>query len=445
MEVVAEWQLTPSHTLDAVCSKSEQSWEVWRRRPLTYRVACVRQLASVLLHNQDAFARLISTEMGKPITEARAEIQKCALLCSFYADEADEFIKPTVVEELDYKGYVRRDPLGVLLAVMPWNFPFWQVFRCAIPAICAGNVVMLKPAPNVIGCAYAILSAFNEAGFDSDVFSVVVVDVDDVEKLIAHNAVRGVAFTGSTVAGSAIARLAGSYRKKSVLELGGNNAFVVLSDSDVSVAANDACVSRFLNAGQSCIATKRVILSRSIAEEFMGVFCERVGSLVVGNPLHDETILGPMARLDLAHILHSQQKESVRMGAKVVIGGIHSGTHYQPTVVTNVLPGMPAFDEETFGPLCAVTVALNDDEAVNLAQRTKYGLGVSIYTKDQERAERIAEEMNDGAVFINAYVKSDPRYPFGGTRDSGYGRELGAEGLLEFVNHKTVIIKEQPA
>jgi len=383
----------------------------------------------------------MTREMGKPITAAEGEAEKCAWVCDFYSKNAERFLSPEDAETDAAHSFVRYDPIGPVLAVMPWNFPFWQVFRFAAPALMAGNVGLLKHASNVPGCALAIESVFTKAGFPMGAFQTLLVGSKVVEGIIRHPAVRAVTLTGSDPAGRAVASQAGAALKKTVLELGGSDPFIVLADADAEAVASKAAVARTINNGQSCIAAKRFIVEDAVADRFEAAFVKAMAALKVGDPSEKDTDVGPLARRDLMDDLQSQVDRSVRAGAKLALGGKPlegTGYFYPPTVLTHVEPGMAAFEEETFGPVASVTRAKNTDHALALANASDFGLGASLWTGDPARGEALAAEVEAGAVFVNGIVKSDPRLPFGGVKLSGYGRELSAFGIREFVNIKTV-------
>jgi succinate-semialdehyde dehydrogenase/glutarate-semialdehyde dehydrogenase len=384
---------------------------------------------------------MITLEMGKPISEAKAEILKCAWVCDYYADHASEFLAPESFETDATKSFVRHDPIGAVFAIMPWNFPFWQVFRFAAPTLIAGNSALLKHAPNVFGCAVFMEEVFIKAGVSEGVFQNLIVHHDETEKIIAHPTVQAVTLTGSERAGSAVAAIAGKYIKKTVLELGGTNAFIVWEDADIDQAVKTAITARMLNCGQSCIAAKRFILMEPIYDTFVAKFIAGVRALKSGNPMDEETQVGPLARKDLADQLNKQVTDSIKLGAKLLLGGTQNNCYHEPTVLGDVKPGMPAFDQESFGPLAAMIKATDIEHAFALSEQSEYGLGVTVCTKDIEKALSYADWVSDGAYFINELVKSDPRLPFGGTKKSGYGRELSKDGILEFVNRKTVYVK----
>lgn len=423
---------------------AEDAFAAWRRVPIGERSTRLCQLAEVLRHEAPRLARLITEEMGKPIVAAEAEIEKCAVTCDYYGDKATAFLASQTVETDAAKSYVRYDPLGPILAVMPWNFPFWQFFRFAAPAVVAGNVAVLKHASNVPGTALAIPELFEEAGFPSGVMTTLLVPSSRTAELIAHPAIRAVTLTGSDRAGMAVASAAGRHLKKTVLELGGSDPFLVLDDADVTEVAKRAAAARTINSGQSCIAAKRFIVEPAIAEPFVEAFTAAVERLRVGDPMDRATEVGPLARADLLDVLHDQVARSRDAGATLRTGGgrlSRKGYFFAPTVLDHVVPGMPAFDEETFGPVAAVVRATDRDQAIALANRSRFGLGASIHTRDSARAEQLAAEIEAGCVFVNELVRSDPRLPFGGVKDSGYGRELAEAGIREFVNTKTVWIQ----
>ncbi len=422
-------------------ARAEAAFRAWSARPVIERAAALREVARVLRAGAHEHARLMTTEMGKTLAAAEAEVEKCALTCDWFAAHAPALLEPESVATEARESRVRFDPLGVVLAVMPWNFPFWQVFRCAAPALAAGNAVLLKHASNVPGCALAIERVFDEAGLPPGVFGTLLVPARAVAAIVAHPAVRAVSLTGSEAAGRQLAALAGAALKKTVLELGGSDAFIVLADADIEHAAAQAAAARCVNNGESCIAAKRFLVEEAIAPRFEAALVERMAALRVGDPLEPATQVGPLARADLLEELESQVERSVRAGAALALGGRRlqrPGFYFPPTVLTRVEPGMPAFDEETFGPVAAVTRARDAERAVELANLSRYGLGASVWTAEAARGRALAARLEAGSVFVNEMVKSDPRVPFGGVKASGYGRELAAFGLREFVNVKTV-------
>ena len=413
----------------------------WRALSLARRAEVLRAVAERLDACREECARLMVREMGKPIATARAEIEKCAWVCRHYAEHAERYLAPRMVDTDASKSYVRFDPLGAVLAIMPWNFPFWQVFRFAAPALMAGNVGLLKHASNVTGCALAIEDVFRKAGLPDGGFQTLLVPSGAVAAIIADDRIRAVTLTGSDAAGSAVAAQAGKHVKKTVLELGGSDPFVVLADADVANAAHVGATARMQNSGQSCIAAKRFIVHRDVIRTFTERFAARVAAMRVGDPMDAATEIGPLARADLRDDLHDQVRRTVRQGARVVLGGEPldgAGFFYAPTVLDGVRPEHAAGGEETFGPVAAILTAASDEEAIALANASAYGLGASLWTGDLAHGERLAAAIDAGSVFINGMVKSDPRLPFGGVKRSGYGRELGAFGILEFVNVKTV-------
>lgn len=430
-----------SDELDEALNRSSEAFKTWHNKPISYRTGLIKKAGQVLRDNLEEYAQMITSEMGKPISESRAEVNKCAWVCDYYAENAETFLSPEVIKTDASQSFVRHDPIGAVFAIMPWNFPFWQVFRFAAPTLTAGNTGLLKHAPNVFGCAVKIEEVFTRAGFPEGVFQNLIVHHDQTEKIIAHDAVKAITLTGSEMAGSAVAQIAGKYIKKSLLELGGNNSFIVLEDADIDLAVKTAVSARMLNCGQSCIAAKRFILIGSIHDEFVSKFTDAVKNLKTGDTKDGATQVGPLARKDLADQLNRQVKESVSQGAKLLVGGKQDNCFHEPTILGNVKPGMTAFDEETFGPLAAIIKVKDVDEAFALSEQSKFGLGVSVFTKDTAKAVEYASRVSDGAFFINELVKSDPRLPFGGTKRSGYGRELAKDGMMEFVNKKVVYVK----
>jgi succinate-semialdehyde dehydrogenase/glutarate-semialdehyde dehydrogenase len=441
-EFIAEY---PEHTTEQIEKKildAQKAFESWRKLPMPERARLMKSLATTLFQEKGGLARLMTLEVGKPITAGESEVEKCAACCEYFAENAGRFLAARAIASDAEESFVRFDPLGVILAIMPWNFPFWQVFRFAAPSLMAGNVGLLKHAPNVPGCSLAIERLFAEAGFPSGVFSALLVsDNARAQKLVEHPVVRAVTLTGSERAGAAVASSAGKFLKKSVMELGGSDPFIVLGDADIEAAAAAAASSRCINSGQSCIAAKRFIVAEKIADAFEGAMIAAMQKMKIGDPMLRETEIGPLAREDLLVALHEQVIRSARQGAVVRMGGRRMprrGFFYEPTVLTGVSPGMAVFEEETFGPVAAIVRAKDAEDAVNLANQSKYGLGASIWTKDKNLARELARQIEAGCVFINGVVKSDPRSPFGGIKNSGWGRELSEFGILEFVNVKTV-------
>ncbi|MFP4672797.1 MAG: NAD-dependent succinate-semialdehyde dehydrogenase, partial [Desulfohalobiaceae bacterium] len=423
---------------------SQQAFERWKRSSFAKRSELMNTIAGLLKKNSPEFARLISLEMGKPITAAQAEIEKCAWVCEYYADNAAGFLQDEPMQSGCGKSFVTYNPLGPLLAVMPWNFPFWQVFRFAAPALMAGNTVLLKHASNVPGCALQIEDLFLEAGFPKHVFSTLLIPSSLVDELLQLPQVKGVTLTGSGPAGAKVASQAGSMLKKSVLELGGSDPYLILEDADLEHAARSCAVSRLQNSGQSCIAAKRFIVLQDVLQEFTELFLQQMQKVHYSDPLDPNCTLGPLARGDLRQELMEQVQRSLDQGARLELGG-HlpegPGFWYPPTVLSHVRPGMAAFEEELFGPVAAIIAAKDETEAIQLANQSRFGLGAAVYTRDETRGRRIAaQELEAGSCFVNRFVKSDPRLPFGGIKDSGYGRELSYLGIREFMNTKTVCI-----
>lgn len=434
------------HSEAIVGAKLEQAlhaFDLWRTSSYSQRSQALIAVADILRKKRSQLALLITEEMGKPISQAEVEIDKCAWVCQFYAENAEQFLAQLNVAVENARSYVRFDPLGPVLAIMPWNFPFWQVFRFAAPALMAGNVALLKHAANVPGLALAIEKIFRDAAVPEGVFGTLLISSDRINDVIAHAAVKAVTLTGSERAGKQVAAEAGKQLKKTVLELGGSDPFVVLADADLPEVARQAVTARTINSGQSCIAAKRFIVVTEAHNQFVELLVERMKLLKVGDPRDPSTDVGPLAREDLRDSLYNQVIKTVEQGATLLCGGKvlpGEGFFYPPTVLTGVRPDMPAFDEETFGPVAAVIEADDAAEAIRLANQSRYGLGASIWTRDVSQAEQLAAEFESGCVFINAIVKSDPRLPFGGIKNSGYGRELSHFGLLEFTNIKTVWI-----
>jgi succinate-semialdehyde dehydrogenase/glutarate-semialdehyde dehydrogenase len=430
--------------LEAALNAAAAAAPQWRARPLPERCQLLHAAAAVLRRRAAELARLITLEMGKPIKESRAEIEKSALGCEYYAGSAPAFLADEVIESDAGRSLVAYQPLGTVLAIMPWNFPFWQVFRFAAPALAAGNTGLLKHASNVPQCALAIESVFREAGFPDGVFTSLMIPSAMVVHVIEDRRVHAVTLTGSEPAGRQVAATAGAQIKKSVLELGGSDAFIVLEDADLEQAVATAVTSRFLNTGQSCIAAKRFIVVEAVAEDFLARFKAGVEALVTGDPLQESTQLGPLARVDLRDELHQQVIDSIAHGAVAVTGcnpEAGAGAYYQASILDRVKPGIRAYHEELFGPVASVIRALDEEDAVRIANDCDFGLGGSVWTQDSVRGERVARRLECGCAFVNGLVKSDPRLPFGGVKHSGYGRELSRLGMHEFLNAKTVWIR----
>lgn len=441
-ELINEYPVFSSAQVAAALNTADTAFAHWRKTGFAVRAEVLRNAAAILRANNEQYAQLITREMGKVLQEARGEVEKCALVCDYYATHAEGFLADEKIEAGYFNSVVAYEPIGAVLAIMPWNFPFWQVFRFAAPTLMAGNVGLLKHAPNVCGCAIAIEAIFRQAGAPEGVFQSLIVDTDIVEQIISTPIVQAVTLTGSERAGSAVAALAGKHIRKSVLELGGSDALLVLPDADMQKAATVALTSRFQNAGQSCIGAKRFFVVKAGLADFMQQLHSGLTKLKQGDPFDPSVTTGPMARPDLAVNLRHQLDASVQAGAQLDHGGQSDGCNFQPSVLLQVKPGMPAFDEETFGPLAAVIPVRDEAEAIALANRSPYGLGGSVWTRDLEKGMAIARQITTGAVFINSLVKSDPRLPFGGVKKSGYGRELGRHGILEFVNAKTIAVEQ---
>jgi succinate-semialdehyde dehydrogenase / glutarate-semialdehyde dehydrogenase len=441
-EIVSEH---PEHTPAQAAASVEdaaRAQQRWRRESFAHRGAIVGRAGARLTARREELARLMAVEMGKPLKQGRAEIDKCAHACGYLAEHAEELLRPELIPTDARKSALAFQPLGVVLAVMPWNFPFWQVFRFAAPALMAGNTGALKHASSVPGCALAIESIFREAGLPEGLFPTLLVGAAQVEALIKHPRIAAVTLTGSTAAGKAVARLAGGELKKCVLELGGSDAYVILEDADIPTAAEICAAARLMNGGQSCIAAKRFVVLAPVVEAFTAALADALGRRKLGDPLDEATDLGPLARLDLRADLQRQVEASVRVGARLALGGAPSpgpGAYYPASVLTDVPRGCPARDDELFGPVAAIIPAGSEAEAIDIANESAYGLGAAVFTRDLARGERIAtQELEAGLCFVNAFVRSDPRLPFGGIKQSGFGRELHAIGIREFVNQKTV-------
>ena len=442
--VIASYEEISPKAVQDIIAGAHQAYLAWRSTSFGERAAFMRRAAEVLRGNAREYARLMAEEMGKPIRDGIAEIQKCAVGCDYYAENAERFLAPEPVVTEARKSCIAFNPLGVVLAVMPWNFPFWQVFRFAAPGLMAGNAAVLKHASNVSGCAVAIEQVFRKAGFPEQLFRTLLIGSKEVGAVIEHPLVRAVTLTGSGPAGRAVASKAGEMLKKTVLELGGSDPYLVLEDADLAQAAALCAKGRLVNMGQSCIAAKRFIVVNKVRSQFEKLFVERMSAAKFGDPLNEQTELGPLARHDLRDALHDQVQRSVAMGARCLLGGKvpdGRGAYYPPTVLTGVEKGMPAYDEELFGPVAAVIAVKDEEAAISVANDSVFGLGGAVFTADRERGERIARDrIESGAVFVNEVVRSDARLPFGGVKESGYGRELSNYGIKEFVNIKSVYV-----
>lgn len=438
------YQATSAAAAAAVLDQIGMAQQAWRESPMTERAQLLIAVGHALRREAVPLARLMAAEMGKPVAQGKAEVEKCAWVCEYYAERGPDFLAPEQIATDARRSFVAYRPLGVILAVMPWNFPFWQVFRAAAPALMAGNGMALKHASNVPGCALAIERLWREAGAPDHLFRTLLIGSGDVADVIGHPAVRGVTLTGSTPAGRAVAREAGTRLKKTVLELGGSDPYVILEDADLDRAAEACVTGRLINTGQSCIAAKRFIVPRAILAEFERRMVAGMASKTMGDPAEESVDLGPLARHDLREELHRQVERSVAAGARLLLGGripTSPGAFYPPTVLSGVTKGMPAYEEELFGPVAAIIPVADEDEAITVANDTVFGLGAAVFTSDIERGELIATtRLEAGCCFVNAFVRSDPRLPFGGVKESGYGRELGMLGIREFVNVKTVYV-----
>ena len=447
---IAEYEEMPASKAAEAIEAAHEAFLEWRTRSFADRAKPMREAARLLRVRARQYGRLMAEEMGKPITGAMGEVEKCAGACDYFAENAEKFLahEPIAIEGAK-NSFVAFQPIGVVLAVMPWNFPFWQVFRFIAPALMAGNAGVLKHASNVPGCALAIEDLLRHAGFPENLFRTLLIGSRAVDRIIEHPRIRAVTLTGSDAAGRAVARKAGEMLKKTVLELGGSDAYLILEDADVDKAATLATQARLINSGQSCIAGKRFIVVAPLRERFEAAFTEKMKAAKVGDPMDEVAEVGPMARHDLRDDLHRQVKDSIAKGARLLCGGEipdNPGAYYPPTVLTDVRKGMPAYDEEMFGPVAAVIIARNEAEAVALANDNQYGLGGGVITADLARGEKLAVEgIEAGSVFVNGAVASHAALPFGGIKNSGYGRELSHYGIKEFVNIKTVVINEAPA
>ena len=444
-ETIKTFERESASSIEAKLARSQQTFEQYRKTPMSQRAEWLNVAAEILERDKLSFGKMMTTEMGKTLKSAIAEVEKCALVCRYYAEHAADFLADVPASTDASKSFVRYQPLGVILAVMPWNFPFWQVFRFAAPALMAGNVGLLKHASNVPQCALAIEEIFREAGFPEGAFQTLLIGADQVESIINDNRVKAATLTGSELAGASLGASAGKQLKKTVLELGGSDPFIVLESADLDSAVATAVTARMLNNGQSCIAAKRFIVVDAVADEFEQRFLEKFQTLKIGDPMDENTDVGPLATPGILEDLDKLVQTCIEKGSKVLVGGHplsdRPGNFYLPTILTDFPPGTPADEEEFFGPVALLFRVPDIDAAIKLANSTPFGLGASAWTRDEEQAHRLVDELEAGAVFINGLVKSDPRLPFGGIKRSGYGRELGIQGIQEFVNIKTVWIK----
>ena len=444
-ELVKTYESHSPEGVEKIINSVDKTWHHWRSTSFMFRSQLMQNLASLLRTNNEKLALLMALEMGKVKREGLAEIEKCAWVCDYYATHAEAFLENDPIRTEAGKSFVSYQPLGTILAIMPWNFPFWQVFRFAAPTLMAGNTAVLKHASNVPGCALAIEELFRDAGFPENVFRTLLVGSKEVAGVIRHRAVKAVSLTGSTPAGKSVAALAGGELKKCVLELGGSDPYLILPDADLELAAKKCAAGRLLNAGQSCIAAKRFIVDEKVYGHFLELFTHEMAAAYFGDPTDEETTMGPLARADLRNELHQQVVSSVKKGAEVIIGGEiphRKGAYYPPTILENVKSGMPAYEEELFGPVASVLKVKDLREAIQVANDTEFGLGAAVFTSDLLKGENIAEmQLEAGSCFVNEFVKSDPRLPFGGIKTSGFGRELSEYGIKEFVNIKTVVVR----
>jgi len=437
-------QMLPSEVSEII-DLTNNALEKWRQTSFIDRSRLMINAANILRVKKEEYSKLMTLEMGKPIAQSRAEVEKCASVCEYYSENAEKFLTDELISTDASKSFVSFQPLGIVLAVMPWNFPFWQVFRFAAPGLMAGNAGILKHASNVSGCALAIEEVFREAGFPENLFRTILVPSSQMEDVIKNEKIKAVTLTGSVPAGKAVAKAAGSVLKKTVMELGGSDPYIILEDADLEIAADTCVTARLINGGQSCIAAKRFIVVEKVYDSFEKLYLEKMKSKKMGDPFDEANHIGPQASIPLRDELHQQVVKSIELGAKLLLGGKFpddKGAWYPTTVLSNVKKGMPAYDEELFGPVAALIKAKDEAEAIEIANDSIFGLGAAVFTSDIKRGERIAKEkLQVGCCFVNAFVKSDPRLPFGGIKESGYGRELSSFGIREFVNIKTIYIK----
>ena len=443
-KIVQTFEQHSSKQVNEIIGLTHEAFLNWRNAGFSVRKFFMKKASAILREKKNEFGKILTLEMGKPIVQAIAEVEKCALVCDYYAENAENILSEEIIATDASESFVCFDPLGIVLAVMPWNFPFWQVFRFAAPALMAGNACLLKHASNVPMSALAIEELFSQAGFPQNVFRTLLIGSSAVEKVINHPKIKAVTLTGSEPAGKKGAESCGKVLKKTVLELGGSDPFIVLEDAAIDAAVKTAITARLINNGQSCIAAKRFIVVEKVYDEFEKKFVELMNKVKIGDPMNPETELGPIAREDLLFELEDQVQRSVQSGAKILCGGkriAREGFYFEATILANVLPGTPAYEEEIFGPVATLIKAVDEEDAIRIANDSQFGLGASLWTSNIEKAKRLAARIESGSVFINGMVKSDPRLPFGGIKNSGYGREISHYGIKEFVNIKTVWIK----
>ncbi|NGP77052.1 NAD-dependent succinate-semialdehyde dehydrogenase [Balneolaceae bacterium YR4-1] len=443
-KVLKEYKLMDDSELDSIINNAAKAQDDWKDLYFEERATYLNNIADILKDRKRRLAELMAREMGKPLPQGVSEAEKCAWVCEYYAENAAQFLENEQIETDASQSYVSYNPLGTVLAIMPWNFPFWQLFRFAAPALMAGNAALLKHAPNVTGCALEIEKIIHKAGIPENLFRTVLADIDQTQAMITHSAIDAVTLTGSTRAGKAVAGQAGNVLKKTVLELGGSDPYIILKDANLEMAAESCVTSRLINSGQSCIAAKRFIAVQEVYDDFLELVLSKMKEKRIGDPFEEDTDIGPMARFDLRDQLHEQVEESRKKGADCLLGGEipdDDGAFYPATVLANIKKGMPAYEEELFGPVASVFKAKSEEEAIAIANDNSYGLGAAVFSEDVTRAERLAStSLEAGCCFVNDFVKSDPRLPFGGIKKSGYGRELSHHGIKEFVNIKTVYI-----
>jgi succinate-semialdehyde dehydrogenase/glutarate-semialdehyde dehydrogenase len=445
LQILKTYQPMQISEVNKIINLTSNAFAAWRETSFSNRSKLMMNAADVLRKKKEDYSRLMTLEMGKQIAQSSAEVEKCAWVCEYYAENAEKFLSDELIETDASKSFVSFQPLGIVLAIMPWNFPFWQVFRFAAPNLMAGNAGILKHASNVSGCGLAIEEVFREAGFPENLFRTILVPSSQMEAVIKNEMIKAVTLTGSVPAGKSVAKTAGSVLKKTVMELGGSDPYVILEDADLDMAADTCVTARLINGGQSCIAAKRFVVVEKVYKAFEKLFVEKMKSKKMGDPFDESNNLGPQASIHLRDELHQQVEKSIGLGAELLLGGKipeSNGAYYPPTVLSNVKKGMPAYDEELFGPVATIIKAKDESDAINIAIDTIFGLGAAVFTGDVARGEKIAKEkLQAGCCFVNAFVKSDPRLPFGGIKESGYGRELSTFGIREFVNIKSIYIK----